>query len=78
MYQDYDEIVKNIKTLIRKSGMKQCVVAERAGFNERDFSNMLNERRKLIRAEYLPGIASALGVDINDLYYLSSKEKEVV
>ena len=70
MYPGYDNIVDNIKTLIVRKGMKQSVVAERAGFTQQEFSNMLNERRKLIRAEHIPAIAHALGVDVKDLYYL--------
>ena len=39
----YDDIVNNIKKIIEVKGMKQGVVAERAGFTPQDFSNMLNE-----------------------------------
>lgn len=75
MYPGYEDIVDNIKWLINSKGMKQGVVAERAGFTPQDFSNMLNERRKLIRAEHLPAIADALKVDVNELFYLSKKER---
>ena len=74
MYPGYEDIVANIKWLINSKGMKQGVVAERAGFTPQDFSNMLNERRKLIRAEHLPAIADALKVNVNDLFYPSKKE----
>jgi len=73
MYPEYDDIVNNIKAIIEEKGMKQVVVANRAGFSPQDFSNMLNERRKLIRAEHLPLIADALGVDVNDLLGVSTK-----
>lgn len=76
MYPEYDDIVNNIKTIIEEKGMKQVVVANRAGFSPQDFSNMLNERRKLIRAEHLPLIADALGVDVNDLLGVSAKAEE--
>lgn len=76
MYPGYEDIVANIKWLINSKGMKQGVVAERAGFTPQDFSNMLNERRKLIRAEHLPAIADALKVDVNELFYLSKKERQ--
>lgn len=59
---EYDDVVQNIKTIISEKGMKQTVVAERAGFSDSDFSNMLNERRKLIRIEHIPRITKALGV----------------
>ncbi|NCB99929.1 MAG: XRE family transcriptional regulator [Clostridia bacterium] len=67
--ENYEQIVANIKMLIEEKGMKQGVVAERAGFTAQDFSNMLNERRKLIRIEHLPAIANAIGVEIKDLFY---------
>lgn len=76
MYPEYDDIVNNIKAIIEEKGMKQVVVANRAGFSPQDFSNMLNERRKLIRAEHLPLIADALGVDVNDLLGVSAKAEE--
>lgn len=56
--------------------MKQCIVAERAGFTAQDFSNMLNERRKLLRVEHLPRIADALGVEIRELFYLPESKGE--
>lgn len=73
MNTTYDDIVNNIKVLIERRGMKQGVVAARAGFSAQDFSNMLNERRKLIRAEYLPAIADALEADVNDLFCLPER-----
>ena len=64
----YEEIIDNIKRLIDEKGMKQCVVAERAGFSKQEFSNLVNERRKLLRVEHILPIANALGVEPNDLY----------
>lgn len=60
-------IINNIRRIIRSKGLKQCAVAEKAGFSPNLFSSMMNER-KAIMAEYIPDIASALGVDVNDLY----------
>lgn len=74
MYPGYEDIVNNIKALIDAKGMKQGVVAERAGFTPQDFSNMLNERRKLIRVEHLPAIADALKVNVNDLFWIPNKK----
>lgn len=54
--------------------MKQGVVAERAGFTPQEFSNILNDRRKLLRVEYLLPIADALDVDVNSLYGVEKKE----
>ncbi len=71
----YETVIKNIEHIISEKGMKKCVVAERAGFSKQEFSNILNERRKLLRVEHMGPIAEALDVEINDLYRLP-KEKE--
>lgn len=73
----YDTIIDNIKMLISKKGMKQSVVAERAGFTPQEFSNILNERRKLLRIEFMPPIAQALEVDMNELYGVEDKKEAV-
>lgn len=70
---DYNTLIWNIKSEIQNRGMKQGVVAERAGFSDQEFSNMMNNR-KLIKAEYIPAIASAIGVTTNELF----KPKESV
>lgn len=49
-------------------------MAKRAHFTESEFSNMLNDRRKLIRAEHIPRIAFALGVDVNELFKASDSD----
>lgn len=56
-----------IKKRMVESGLYQKAVAERAGFTEQQFSDMLNGR-KVIRAEYLPAIANAMGVHVSDLF----------
>ena len=60
-------IINNIRRLIRLKGLKQCAVAEKAGFSPNAFSAMLTER-KAIMAEYMTDIASALGVPVNELF----------
>lgn len=69
----YQEIIDNIKRIINEKGMKQCAVAERAGFSQQEFSNLVNERRKLLRVEHILPIANALGVAPNDLYGICSR-----
>ncbi len=64
----YDDIVKNIKDIIVAKGLKQAAVAKKANLTEKELSDMLNCRRKLIRAEHLPAIANALEVDVNELF----------
>ncbi|WP_317395695.1 helix-turn-helix transcriptional regulator [Blautia hydrogenotrophica] len=71
---NYSDIIQNIKSIINRKGMKQKVVAERAGFTPQEFSNILNERRKLLRVEYMPAIADAMEVDVNELYGINRKE----
>ena len=63
----------NIRGTIDAKGMKQVVVAERSGFTEQQFSDMLNGR-KIIRAEYIPKIANALGVSVGDLLVDAGQE----
>lgn len=70
----YEDIIANIKRIINEKGMKQGIVAERAGFTPQEFSNILNDRRKLLRVEHLGPIADALGVEINDLYGVEKRE----
>ena len=70
----YDDIISNIKRIIDEKGMKQGFVAEKAGFTKQEFSNILNERRKLLRVEHLWDIAMALDVSVNDLYGVEKKE----
>lgn len=60
-------VATNIKTMIAAKGMVQKVVAERAGFSEQQFCDMLNGR-KIIRAEHVPAIAKALGVEFGELF----------
>lgn len=65
---DYNYIiVTNIKQIIDNQGLKQNAVARKAGFNQKDFSNMMNGR-KVIKAEYIPLISVALGVEPNKLF----------
>jgi len=72
----YEDIVDNIKKIISVKGVKQRVVAERAGFSQSEFSNILNGRRKLLRVEHILPIAKALDVDVNTLYYPPKEEDE--
>lgn len=70
----YDDVITNVKSLIESKGMKQGVVAERAGFTPQEFSNVLNDRRKLLRVEHLLSVANALGVTVNDLYGIRKED----
>lgn len=67
-------LIKNIRDFIEEKGLKQCAVAQKAGFSANVFSSMLNER-KIITAEHIPCIAYALGVEVNDLYKKADQAK---
>lgn len=67
-------VVVGIKQLMAAKGMFQKNVANRAGFSEQQFSDMLNGR-KVIRAEYLPQIAKALDVPINQLFQITDSSQ---
>lgn len=60
-------VAKGIKRNMQKKGMMQKAVAERAGFTEQQLCDML-AGRKVIRAEYMPAISKALGVQISEIY----------
>lgn len=61
-----DPVAVGIRKKIAEKGLVQKAVANRAGFSEQQFSDMLNDR-KIIRACDLFRISEALGVDLVDL-----------
>lgn len=61
-----------IKNVIKKSGIKQVVIAERANLTPMQLSDIVNKRRRL-DANELFDICRALGVTPNDLFYPTSK-----
>ena len=63
---NYD-VPKAISRLIEEKGLKQKVVAEKSGFTPQGFCDIMNGR-KLIKACDIAAIASALGVEPNDLF----------
>lgn len=65
-------VIENIKSIIKENGLKQRYVAEKAGFTESEFSNMLNGR-KMFRTEYVNLVCNALGVQPNDLFSWNNK-----
>lgn len=62
-----ERMVESIKNIIEETGMKQKVIAERAGFTEQMMTDMLNGR-KVIKAEFVPRLCAALGVSPNRLF----------
>ena len=61
-------VANSIRRIITEKGLVQGKVAERAGFSDQQLCDMLADR-KIIRAEYVPALAAALGVTPNDLFY---------
>lgn len=57
----------NIRRIITQKGMKQCVVAERAGLSNQQLSDMLAER-KIIKACDVLALAKVLECTPNDLF----------
>lgn len=57
----------NIVRIINERGMKQGVVAERAGYSKQQLSDMLNGRRIIKPCDAL-AIANTLGVTMNELF----------
>ena len=48
-------------------GLRQSWVAEKTGFSDQQLCDMLHGR-KIIRADYMPQIAKALGVSVQEIY----------
>mgnify|MGYP000616633980 CR=1 FL=1 len=60
-------VSKNVLRIIKEKGMKQCVVAERAGYSRSALNNMLNGR-KVMKICDVVKLKETLGVDANELY----------
>ena len=60
-------IAGNVKEIIRGRCLKQGAVARRAGYDEKTFSNMLNNR-KIVTDVDVVNIANALEVNPNVLF----------
>ena len=64
--QDTQKIIGNIRSLIKKRGLKQTFVAEQAGMTDQQLTDILRGR-KLLRVEHLTPLAQVLGVSVEDL-----------
>ena len=60
-------VATNIEKIIAEKGYKKNAVARKAGITDQKLSDMLGGRA-VIRAEMIPNICQALGVEPNDLY----------
>lgn len=62
-----DIVAPNVKEIIKDRCLKQSAVAKKAGYSEQQFSSMMNGR-KVIKDIDILRIATALGVDANELF----------
>ncbi len=60
-------VAENTKRIIRERGYKQKAVAERIGYKEQVFSNLLNGRRVITDCDIL-AISNGLDVSPNELF----------
>lgn len=65
-------IAENVKQIINTRGLKQYIVAEKAGYPMQTFNNMLNGR-KVITDYDVVKIANALNVTPNELFRINKK-----
>lgn len=61
------KVCERLKLYIKKNGYKQCAIAEKSGFTENQFSQILNDRRS-ISADDLEIICNAMNASPNDIY----------
>ena len=66
----YNAVVPaNILRIVKERGLKQCAIAERAGYSKQQFSDMLNGRKIIKPCDTLK-IATALGVEAGELFVI--------
>jgi len=68
-------IASQVNRVIQEKGYKQYVIAERAGFTAKEFSDLLNGR-KIFKAEYVKPICFALEITPNTLFGFSENYKK--
>lgn len=62
-------VAGNVKRIIKLRGLKNKAVAENAGYTEKQFSALLNNRRVIKDLDVI-AIANALDVTPNELFYV--------
>lgn len=65
------DVIPNIRKIINERGLKQCAIAEKAGYSKQQFNAMLTGRKLITDSDILK-IIIALDVDANALF---SREK---
>lgn len=67
-----EPLVRGIKVIIAKKGVKNIYVAEKSGFTSQELSDMLNGR-KIIKPCDALAIANALEVTMDELYVMDKE-----
>lgn len=60
-------VIPNIRKIINERGLKQCAIAEKAGYSKQQFNAMLTGRKLITDADILK-IIIALDIDANTLF----------
>ena len=68
-------VAENISSIIRRKGLKQVYIAEKAGFEKQQFNDMLNGRKIIKPCDALK-IAEALGVTMNEMYGAAEENEQ--
>lgn len=63
----------NVKEIIKSRGLKQGIVAEKAGYTYKRFNDLLNGR-KVISSKDVYKLCNALGITPNDLFGFTKPE----
>ena len=66
-------VARNIERIIAEKGFLKKGVAKRAGITEQQLCDML-KGRKVIKAEHVPSLSTALGVQPSELFVQTDKE----
>ena len=62
-----DPIAAGIQHIMSERGLIQRAVAQRAGYTQQQFSDMMNDRKTIKATDIVP-ISRALGVTIQEVY----------
>lgn len=62
-----DNFIKSIRSILKEKGLKQKAIAKKINMSERQFSDLLNGRKR-IDCDDIPLLCSALGVTPNQLF----------
>lgn len=59
-------VAKKIKEIIKKEGLKQYAVADKAGIDRKQFNALLNGKKTFV-VDYLPKVCKALNRTPNEI-----------